>query len=163
TAPLWTLLLAAGALLVGPSLALAKTLGVAATVVAGALTRRAALAWGAAPGVALAAGIALVWSSPLTWGALSGMEVSLAAALVERPWTFLRDWVRGLATTHWLLPIALTAALATAWRQRNRALAVPGLVLLAHPLAMALLAPYRGPEFQEGRYSLHLLPLALVV
>src|SRR5947208_2828889 len=64
TAPLWTLLLAAGALLVGPSLALAKTLGVAATVVAGALTRRAALAWGAAPGVALAAGIALVWSGP---------------------------------------------------------------------------------------------------
>src|SRR5205085_6611488 len=54
TAPLWTLVLAAGALLAGPSLALAKTLGVAATIVAGALTRRAALAWGAAPGVALA-------------------------------------------------------------------------------------------------------------
>jgi hypothetical protein len=32
--------------------------------------------------VALAAGIALVWTGPLTWGALSGMEVSLAAALV---------------------------------------------------------------------------------
>jgi hypothetical protein len=28
---------------------------------------------------------------------------------------------------------------------------------------MALLAPYRGPGFQEGRYSIHLLPLALVV
>jgi hypothetical protein len=27
---------------------------------------------------------------------------------------------------------------------------------------MALLAPYRGPGFQEGRYSIHLLPLALV-
>jgi hypothetical protein len=28
---------------------------------------------------------------------------------------------------------------------------------------MALLAPYRGPGFQEGRYSIHLLPLVLIV
>jgi hypothetical protein len=28
---------------------------------------------------------------------------------------------------------------------------------------MAGLAPYRGPAFQEGRYSIHLLPLAFVV
>src|ERR1051325_11139025 len=35
TAPLWTLLLAAGAVVAGPSMALAKTLGIAATVVAG--------------------------------------------------------------------------------------------------------------------------------
>ena len=40
---------------------------------------------------------------------------------------------------------------------------IVGLALLAHPLGMALLAPYRGPGFQEGRYSTHLLPLALVV
>ena len=82
TAPLWTLLLAAGALVAGPSLVLAKVLGVAATVAAGVLTRRAAIAWGAPPAVALGAGVALVWTGPLTWGALSGMEVSLAAALV---------------------------------------------------------------------------------
>jgi hypothetical protein len=264
TAPLWTLLLAAGVAIAGPSLALAKALGIAATAAAGVLTRRAAVAWGATPGVALAAGIALVWSGPLAWGALSGMEVSLAAALVagallahasdrvlltgilsalatlarpeaivlvpallvarpidvrrliafvgipvlalapfvafclatvgtplpataaakvegglvgwlsgvaeparatflERPWAFLREWVRWLARTHWLLPVALAAALAVVWWRRGRALAVPALVLLLHPLAMALLAPYRGPEFQEGRYSLHLLPLALVV
>ena len=40
---------------------------------------------------------------------------------------------------------------------------MPAAVLLLHPLAMALLAPYRGPGFQEGRYSIHLLPLAVVV
>jgi arabinofuranosyltransferase len=28
---------------------------------------------------------------------------------------------------------------------------------------MAVLAPYRGPGFQEGRYSMHLLPLFFVV
>jgi len=264
TAPLWTLLLAAGAFVAGASLVLAKVLGVAATVAAGVLTRRAALAWGAAPAVALAAGVALVWTGALTWGALSGMEVSLAAALVaaallahasdgraataalaalatlarpeaillvpalllakpvgarrtlvfagvtllalapfvafclatvgtplpataaakvegglvgwlagvaeparvtflERPWAFLREWVRWLALTHWLLPVMLAVALVAVWWRRGRALAVPALVLLVHPLAMALLAAYRGPEFQEGRYSLHLLPLALVV
>ena len=40
---------------------------------------------------------------------------------------------------------------------------MPALVLVAHPLAMAFLAPYRGPAFQEGRYSMHLLPVALVL
>jgi hypothetical protein len=50
-----------------------------------------------------------------------------------------------------------------AWRRGGRAFAVPALALLAHPLGMALLAPYREPSFQQGRYSMHLLPLALTV
>src|SRR5205085_872211 len=53
TAPLWTLLLAAGVLVAGPSLALAKFVGIAATLAAGVLTRRAAHAWGAPPMIAL--------------------------------------------------------------------------------------------------------------
>jgi hypothetical protein len=48
-------------------------------------------------------------------------------------------------------------------RRVGRAAVVPASVLLLHPLAMALLAPFRGPSFQEGRYSIHLLPLAFVV
>src|SRR4029450_4610079 len=71
-------------------------------------------------------------------------------------------WVAWLWQTNPLLPLALLA-LPLAWRRRGRALAVPGLALLAHPLGMALLAPYRGPGFQEGRYSIHLLPLAVIV
>jgi hypothetical protein len=264
TAPLWTLLLAAAAAIAGPTLAMAKALGVVATLAAGLLTRRAAAAWGVPEPLALGAGAALVASGALTWGALSGMEVSLAATLVagaliahardaplasvilaslaalarpeavlllpallfarpvsgrrllifvvvpalavapfiafclatvgsplpataaakvegglvgwltgvetparvtfvERPWAFAVEWVCWLATTHWLLPVALVPALVAVWWRHGRVLGVPALTLLLHPLAMALLAPYRGPGFQEGRYSMHLLPLALVV
>ena len=34
---------------------------------------------------------------------------------------------------------------------------------MLHPVALALVAPYRGPAFQTGRYSIHLLPLTTVV
>ena len=61
---------------------MAKAFGVALTVGAALLTRRAALAWGARADVALVAAVALLWGGPIAWGALSGMEVSLAAFLV---------------------------------------------------------------------------------
>ena len=264
TAPLWTLLLGAGAVVASASLATAKVIGVIATLATALITRRAALAWGTRPDVALVAAITLVWMGPLAWGALSGMEVSLAAMLVaaallahardrllvsaacaalavlarpealllvpllvaarpltlrrvavfsaitvivvapavlfslstagtpypataaakvegglvgwlggvrepaavtwiERPAAFFKEWLVWLATTHWLLPIALVPALILGWRRVGRALGLVELALVAHPLGMALLAPYRGPAFQEGRYSIHLLPLALVV
>jgi arabinofuranosyltransferase len=264
TAPLWTLLLAAGAFVTAPAPAMAKVLGVVATVGAALLVRRASLAWGAHRYAALLAAVAFLWTGPVAWGALSGMEVSLAALLVAaallaharaqliasavfaalaglarpealllvpflvlgrpltigrvvtfalvslaglapaalfslrtagtlypataaakveggllgwlagvreptavtwlgRPWAFLTEWVGWLTTTHWLLALALAPALIVAWRRVGRPLGVVALALVAHPLGMALLAPYRGPGFQEGRYSIHLLPLALVV
>lgn len=263
TAPLWTLLLGAGAVVASASLAMAKVIGVAATLAAALVTRRAALAWGARRDVALVAAIALVWMGPIAWGALSGMEVSLAALLVaaallahardrllisaacaalavlarpealllvpllvaarpltfrrvavfaavttivvapavlfslstagtpypataaakvegglvgwlggvrepagvtwiQRPTAFFKEWLVWLATTHWLLPVALVPALILGWRRAGRALGLVELALIAHPLGMALLAPYRGPSFQEGRYSIHLLPLAVL-
>ena len=270
TAPLWTLLLGAGAAVASPSLAMAKAVGVAATLAAALLTRRAAVAWGAPAGVALVASIAFTWVGPVAWGALSGMEVSLAALLVAaallahahdrplgraraalacaacaalavlarpealllapflaaarpltarrvalfaivtiaavtpavlfslwtagtpypataaakvqgglvgwlggvrepaalmfagRPLAFFKEWIVWLATIHWLLPVALAAALALVWRRAGRPLGLVSLALVAHPLGMALLAPYRGPGFQEGRYSIHLLPLVAV-
>ena len=82
TAPLWTLLLGAGAAVSSASLAMAKIVGILATLGAALVTRRAAVAWGARGDVALAASIALSWMGPIAWGALSGMEVSLAALLV---------------------------------------------------------------------------------
>jgi hypothetical protein len=264
TAPLWTLLLAAGALLGGASVVMAKTLGVVCAVGAALLTRRVAQAWGAPPRVAVVAGVALLWAGPIVWGALSGMEITLAALLVAatlaahtggrhwltaacaglavtarpeaallipclllsrpvtsarlaafvlvpavviapmvafsyatvgapypataaakveggligwlgglreplsttlvfRPWAFMREWAHWLWLTHALLPLLLLPAIVLAWRRGGRMPGVVALALIAHPLAMALLAPYRGPGFQEGRYSAHLLPLAIVV
>jgi len=263
TAPLWTLLLGAGALVASPSLAMAKTVGVGATLAAALVTRRAARAWGARDDVALGASISLTWMGPVAWGALSGMEVSLAALLVaasllahardlalasavcaalavlarpealllvpflaaarpltirrvavftvvtivvvapavlfslwtagtpypataaakvegglvgwlgglrepaaltwvKRPFAFLAEWIVWLATIHWLLPVALAPALLVVWRYAGRALGLVTLALVAHPIGMALLAPYRGPAFQEGRYSIHLLPLVVL-
>jgi arabinofuranosyltransferase len=264
TAPLWTLLLAGGAVVAGASVVMAKVVGVACALGAATLTRRAALAWGAPPEVAVAAGIGLLWAGPIAWGAFSGMEVTLAALLTAaallahardrtwltavlvalavtarpetallipffllsrpptpgrlaafvlvplaavapvivfayatvgvpypataaakveggligwlaglrepaattwalRPWAFLREGAAWLSTTHLLLPLVLLPAILLAWWRRGAALGAVALAVVAHPLAMALLAPYRGPGFQEGRYSTHLLPLALVV
>src|SRR5437899_10613674 len=229
TAPLWTLLLGAGAVVASTSLAMAKGVGIVATVGAALVTRRAALAWAVRRDVALIASIALLWMGPIVWGALSGMEVSLAALLVaaallahahdrplasavwvalavlarpealllvpfvaaarpltlrrvavfavvttvvvapailfslatagtpypataaanvegglvgwlggvrepaaltwiRRPLAFFTEWIVWLATTHWLLPIALVPAFILAWRRAGRAL---GLVVLA--------------------------------
>jgi arabinofuranosyltransferase len=263
TAPLWTLLLAAGALIAGASVAMSKTLGVAAAVGAALVARRAAVGFGAPPSIALVAAIALLWTGPFAWGALSGMEVTLAALLVAcgllaltrdvtwataaagalaslarpeailvlpllamaRPLTWRRalvfaavtaallapflafsyatvgrplpatavakveggllgwlggireppsvtwlvrprdfglEWIRWLFAANPLLPLALPAV-AVAWRRCGRTLGIVGLALVAHPVGMALLAPYRGPAFQEGRYSTHLLPVAAVL
>jgi arabinofuranosyltransferase len=263
TAPLWTLLLGASAVVFSASLWTAKALGIVITVGAGLLTRRAVLAWGAPADAALFAAAALMWMGPVVWGSLSGMEVSLAALLVAaallahgrdralatavcaalavlarpeslllvplfavarpvtirriatftvataaivapavlfslstvgtlypataaakiegglvgwlggvrepasltfiaRPGMFFAEWIRWLTATHWLLALALAAGLIRVWRVAGRALGVIALGLLAHPLGMALLAPYRGPAFQEGRYSIQLLPLAVL-
>jgi hypothetical protein len=263
TAPLWTLLLGAGALVAGASLVMAKTVGVASGIGAALVVRRAAIAYGAAPSVALVAAVGLLWTGAFAWGVLSGMEVTFAALLVAvallalardatwitavagalaalarpeaivltpllalarpltarrallfvgvtvvalapfiafsyatvgrplpatavakveggllgwlgglrepailtwvtRPRDFAVEWLRWLVATHPLLPLALPAAF-LAWRRCGRALGVVALALLAHPVAMALLAPYRGPAFQEGRYSTQLLPVAIVV
>lgn len=262
TAPLWTLVLGAVARAAGASLAMAKTVGIAVALAAGVLFRWTARAWGASRAAALVAAVGLVWSGAFAWGALSGMEVVLAALLVtaalhalarqrlalaalagalaalarpeacvllpfvalacrptprrlalftvivlavaapfvvfcwmttgtpvpstaaakveggllgrlvgvreparrlwiDRPLAFGVEWLTWLARTHPLLPLALPA-IGLVW-PRRRALGIVGLALLAHPLAMALLAPYRGPGFQEGRYSIHLLPVAMLM
>jgi hypothetical protein len=263
TAPLWTLLLGAGAVVFSASLWTAKAFGIVATLAAGLLTRRAVLAWGAPADAAVIAAAGLMWMGPVVWGSLSGMEVSLAACLVAaallahgrdhalatavcaalailarpeslllvplflvarpitlrrvvtftlatavivapavlfsvstagtlypatavakiegglvgwlggvrepasltfvaRPRLFFAEWIRWLTSTHWLLAVAVAAALVQVWRVAGRSLGVITLGLLAHPLGMALLAPYRGPAFQEGRYSIHILPLAVL-
>jgi hypothetical protein len=73
---------------------------------------------------------------------------------------FLADWGGLLLEDHLALPALLAIGLLAVRAGRLRWLAA---ALVLHPVAMALVAPYRGPGFQTGRYSSHLLPLAVVV
>ena len=264
TAPLWTLLLGALFRLVGSEPLIAKVVGTAAALAAAWLAARLTLEWTADHGAAAVAGMLTALAGPVLWGALSGMEVTLAAALVTggllahvtgrdlaaatllalavlarpesvlvfalvwaagswsprraaifalalavivgpwaafnlatvgsllpataaakiegglvgvlsghreslastfgtRPWRYLVEWVTWLATVNALFPLVIPPGLWLLWRRGGRRLLLPGTALILHPLAMALLAPYRGPDFQEGRYSIHLLPLAAAV
>ena len=264
TAPLWTLLLGALFRLVGAEPLLAKAAGIAGALAAAGLAARLALAWTADRSAAALAGVLTALAGPLLWGALSGMEVTLAAALVTggvlahaagrdagaavllalavlarpesalvfvlvwasgswsrrrasvfalalavivgpwiafnlattgsplpspaaakieggvfgllsgqrvawwdnfalRPGRFFGEWVKWLDSVNALLPFMIPPGLWLLWRQGGRRLLFPAAALVLHPLAMALLAPYRGPGFQEGRYSIQLLPLAAAV
>jgi hypothetical protein len=264
TAPLWTLLIAAGVAIGGSPLWVAKALGVATTLAAALLARRLALALSGEASLGLLAGLGTLLLGRMAWGSLSGMEVGLAAmlvtgaflahvrerewiaallsglavlarpeafllvpllliarplaparafrllgvvvllvapsvafslatagtpvpataaakveggllglltgaregwqdALVRRPTEFMGEWVSLLWNDHPLLPFTIPIGLVVLWRTRGRSLIWPAALLLLHPLGMALLAPYRGPAFQEGRYSTHLAPFAVVV
>jgi hypothetical protein len=264
TAPLWTLVLAGAFALAGAHPALAKALGLVATLGTAWLAGRLAESWTGRSDLGLLAAGLTALTGPMVWGALSGMEVSLAALLVtaalvlhatgrawaastalglgaltrpeavllvpllwlsgpvtwrralrcfgpaliclapwvafnvatagsplpttasakiegglvgfvgglreplrttwlSRPWQFESDWVRWLWRMDALVPILLVPGLWWLGRRWGRAALVPAGALLLHPVAMALLAPYRGPDFQEGRYSIHLVPLAIVV
>jgi hypothetical protein len=264
TAPLWTVLLAGAFWLGADGLASAKAVGVALAAGVVLATWRLATAWTRSRGLGLLAGVLVAGSGPLLWGALSGMEVVLAAllttagllahtqnrawaagaltglaclarpeaglllpliwlagpvtarrtlavaaptvatlapwvafnlwttgqpfpataaakveggllaalsgirepvreALLGRPLAFAGEWATWLWSVNALLPLLVLPGLAALWVRAGRSLALPASVLLVHPLAMALLAAYRGPGFQEGRYSIHLLPLAFAV
>jgi hypothetical protein len=107
-----------------------------------------------------ATAVAKVEGGLLGW--LAGIREPSIVTWVTRPRDFGLEWLRWLFQTHVLLPLAVPGA-ALAWWRCGRPLGVAALALIAHPLGMALLAPYRGPAFQEGRYSTHLLPIAVVV
>ena len=96
-------------------------------------------------------------------GLLSGAREAAATGFLARPWQFEVEWIAWLASVNVLLPALLLPGLCVLWRRGGRAWVLPASILLLHPLGMALLAPYRGPAFQEGRYSIQLLPLAIVV
>ena len=96
-------------------------------------------------------------------GLFSGARETARSALFERPRRFEWEWLGWLRSVNLLLPVLILLGLFVLWRHRGRALVVPAIALVVHPIGMALLAPFQGPAFQEGRYSIHLLPLAIAV
>lgn len=168
----WTVWPASLAVLARPEAALLLPL----LALAGPLRVRRLAAFVLVPAVVLAPAIVFAWMTvgtpyPATAAAkveggligwLGGLREPLTRTLLGRPRDFTREWMGWLLQTHALLPLVVLVALPLAWF-RERRLAIVGLALVAHPIGMALLAPYYGPAFQEGRYSAHLLPLATVV
>ncbi|MBI4012839.1 MAG: hypothetical protein HY359_11045 [Candidatus Rokubacteria bacterium] len=184
--PLAAALVAAAALLVarGRALGAAAALGAATLArpeagllavlhAAGAGGLRGALARAATTGVVVAP--ALVFNLRTVGRLLPGTAVAKVegglvgrllgvpdawAALGRRLGEYLAEWLGLLAADHVALPLLVLLGGVVLWRARIRWLAA---ALVLHPLAMAALAPYRGPAFQTGRYTAHLLPLAVVL
>jgi arabinofuranosyltransferase len=71
---------------------------------------------------------------------------------------FTLQWVALLFSDHLALPVLALAGLVIL---RRTPLGPLGWALVLHPVATAVVAPYGGPAFQTGRYSSHLLPLAV--
>jgi hypothetical protein len=82
TAPAWTLLLAAGYAIVPSVIVAGKFIGCGLQALAGYFAARLLWTLGAPSYVAAASGAATAAAPVLVWGAVSGMEVPLAAALV---------------------------------------------------------------------------------
>src|SRR5688500_13393837 len=82
TAPAWTVVLAAGYVVVRNIIAAAYLLGLIFQAIAGYYGFRLAEWLGAPRGVAALAGATVALTPVMTWGAVSGMEVPLAAELV---------------------------------------------------------------------------------
>jgi hypothetical protein len=81
TAPAWTLLLAAGYFVSGSVVAAGVVLGIALQIVAGVYAMRLARLLEAPRAVAWTAGTIVAVTPIVVWGAVSGMEVPLAAAM----------------------------------------------------------------------------------
>jgi arabinofuranosyltransferase len=122
TAPLWTLVLAAVYLVVRNIVTAALIAGVACQLAAGYYAVRLALLFESTRVVALLAGTITVVMPVMVWGAVSGMEVPLAAALV-------------LAGLYHYLRAAEVAA-----GQRRLGAALLGLSALARPESLAIAA-----------------------
>lgn len=161
TAPLWSLLLAVPALLGAPATTGALVMGIAWGVIAALAA--AALTWEASRSslARWGAGLAVALSPRLTWGSLSGMEVTLYAALVPLAlWAYLRERPRdGHTWAVWaalagtarpeafvLLPVVFIHQVVSApkgWRAWWRQLGAAGWALM-------VIVPYAALNWRGG-------------
>ena len=124
TAPLWTLALGGLFAVRGANPAWAKALGIVTAMATALAAMALAWRWTESRRLALLAGALTAMSGPLVWGALSGMEVSLAALLATSA-------LLGHASGHDAVAAALLALAALA---RPEVVLLALLVWLARPL-----------------------------
>ena len=135
TAPLWTLALGGAFTVFGPHPALAKVLGLVLTLATAWLAGSLAELWTGRRELALLALVLTALAGPMLWGALSGMEVSLAALLVTTALVFRAREREGAAA------VALGLAALT----RPEAILLLPLFWLSGPLTWRRVLTWLGP------------------
>jgi arabinofuranosyltransferase len=170
TAPLWTLVLAIPAALDLDPIAAPKVLGLVLTIVTALLAGRLTERLTASRRAGFFAALALALSPRLTWGSLSGMEVSLYAALATgtllaylralesgSPWWGLLAGLAGTARPEVFVffPVLALDWLGRAWSGR---LPGQGVMRVLAPLA-AFLVPTGAFVWFNLAVSGHPLPL----
>jgi len=96
-------------------------------------------------------------------GALAeGAWLRVGAALTLYPLEQGMELVRFAAENNLVLAVFVPLALVQTIKKREGAWLVV-LVLLAFPIARGILAPFKGPTFQHGRYAAFLTPLLAVL
>ena len=99
-------------------------------------------------------------------GAAMNLDFSqLAKTLLYYPLIQCQELIRLAAQDNLLLACAALLGLATMVSNRDRgrmSLFIP-LVLVLFPVIRGIIAPFKGPLFQHGRYVAHMVPLLVVV
>jgi hypothetical protein len=100
-------------------------------------------------------------------GALAdGAAGRVARCLFYYPVTQTQELIQFVAENSVLLAVAAPFGLLGLLRQRRSKTAIallPVLAVVGYPLFRGLLAPFKGPTFQHGRYAAHLIPVLTVI
>jgi len=138
TSPLWTLLLAAGYLVLRSVLISAKLFGLALQIVSGVLAARLVQLLTDSRDLAIAGALLAIVCPAMVWGAVSGMELGLASALVLAGFVASLDASRG--TRGELTGIACFAAACLARPETLVILGLAGIRLLLRARGIAPMA-----------------------
>lgn len=91
-----------------------------------------------------------------------GWETLLESLLVY-PLEYVKELLQaGLSDNMILTLFVIPGMIAFFVKKEYKKFAILPVIIVSHPVIVALLSPYRGPAFQQGRYSAHLVPLIVI-